>query len=215
METTVINATEYRELSLSQLNESKPNPRRVFDAASLNEFAAVIHSQGVSSPLLVRPLTGNDFEIVAGARRYRAAQTGRTRNRACAHHELTDAASHRNAVRREPDSRRMCIRWKRRTASRDFWRWTSQNTLLNKSRPARANNRVYLRSRIRLTDLCPRLSKPFTETRSASAMRCCWRNCQPTSRNRLFRLASRRYTTIAQNQARILLPVRHLQFWIE
>ena len=35
METTVINATEYRDLPLSQLNESKTNPRRVFDDAAL------------------------------------------------------------------------------------------------------------------------------------------------------------------------------------
>jgi len=74
METTVINATEYRELPLALLNESKTNPRRVFDEVSLRELAASIRSQGVLSPLLVRPLTENGFEIVAGARRYRAAQ---------------------------------------------------------------------------------------------------------------------------------------------
>jgi len=74
MEQTVINATEYRELPLALLNESKTNPRRVFDDISLRELAASIRSQGVLSPLLVRPLTENGFEIVAGARRYRAAQ---------------------------------------------------------------------------------------------------------------------------------------------
>jgi len=74
METTVINATEYRELPLTLLNESKTNPRRIFDETSLKELAASIRSQGVLSPLLVRPLTENGFEIVAGARRYRAAQ---------------------------------------------------------------------------------------------------------------------------------------------
>ena len=63
-----------RDLPLSQLNESKTNPRRVFDEASLKELAASIRSQGLLSPLLVRPLTENGFEIVAGARRYRAAQ---------------------------------------------------------------------------------------------------------------------------------------------
>ncbi len=73
MTTTVINAIEYRELPLSQLNESKSNPRRVFDEASLKELAASIRSQGVLSALLVRPLTENGFEIVAGARRDRAA----------------------------------------------------------------------------------------------------------------------------------------------
>jgi len=57
METTVINATEYRELPLALLNESKTNPRRIFDEVSLRELAASIRSQGVLSPLLVRPLT--------------------------------------------------------------------------------------------------------------------------------------------------------------
>ena len=40
----------------------------------LKELAEDIRSQGVLSPLLVRPLTDQSFEIVAGARRYRAAQ---------------------------------------------------------------------------------------------------------------------------------------------
>ena len=37
-------------------------------------FVGFFRTQGVLSPLLVRPLTENGFEIVAGARRYRAAQ---------------------------------------------------------------------------------------------------------------------------------------------
>jgi ParB family chromosome partitioning protein len=74
METTVINATEYRNVSLALLSESKTNPRRIFEDAALNELAESIRTQGVLSPLLVRPLTENGFEIVAGARRYRAAQ---------------------------------------------------------------------------------------------------------------------------------------------
>jgi hypothetical protein len=41
---------------------------------SAEQKAESIRSQGVLSPLLVRPLTDQSFEIVAGARRYRAAQ---------------------------------------------------------------------------------------------------------------------------------------------
>jgi ParB family chromosome partitioning protein len=74
METTVINGTEFRNVSLSLLSESKTNPRRIFEDSALKELAESIRSQGVLSPLLVRPLTENGFEIVAGARRYRAAQ---------------------------------------------------------------------------------------------------------------------------------------------
>ena len=74
METQIVNATEYRNVPLSVLNESKTNPRRTFEPVALQELAESIRTQGVLSPLLVRPLTENGFEIIAGARRYRAAQ---------------------------------------------------------------------------------------------------------------------------------------------
>ena len=67
-------ATEYRNLPLAALTESATNPPRIFEDSALKELAESIRSQGVLSPLLVRPLTDQSFEIVAGARRYRAAQ---------------------------------------------------------------------------------------------------------------------------------------------
>ena len=67
-------ATEYRNLPLAVLTESATNPRRIFEDSALKELAESIRSQGVLSPLLVRPLTDQSFEIIAGARRYRAAQ---------------------------------------------------------------------------------------------------------------------------------------------
>ena len=66
--------SEYRNLPLDALTESTTNPRRIFDDAALKELADSIRAQGILSPLLVRPLNGGGFEIVAGARRYRAAQ---------------------------------------------------------------------------------------------------------------------------------------------
>jgi ParB family transcriptional regulator, chromosome partitioning protein len=74
MNTQVANANEYRDLPLSLLSESETNPRRYFDESSLKELAETIRSQGVLSPLLVRPKDEASFEIVFGARRYRAAQ---------------------------------------------------------------------------------------------------------------------------------------------
>ncbi len=44
------------------------------DEASLNELAASIKAQGVMQPILVRPVDANRFEIIAGERRWRAAQ---------------------------------------------------------------------------------------------------------------------------------------------
>src|ERR1017187_4460782 len=67
-------ATEYRNLPLNVLTESTTNPRHIFEDAAMKELADSIRTQGILSPLLVRPLTEQSFEIVAGARRYRAAQ---------------------------------------------------------------------------------------------------------------------------------------------
>jgi ParB family chromosome partitioning protein len=91
METTVINSTEYRNVSLSLLTESKTNPRRTFDDVALQELASSIRAQGVLSPLLVRPLNERSFEIVAGARRYRAAQLANVNSVPVRIVQLTDA----------------------------------------------------------------------------------------------------------------------------
>src|SRR5665213_3916698 len=84
-------ATEYRNLPLNVLTESTTNPRRIFENAALKELAESIRVQGVLSPLLVRPLTERGFEIVAGARRYRAAQMAESETVPVRIVNLTDA----------------------------------------------------------------------------------------------------------------------------
>ena len=64
---------EYVSVPLTELVESSTNPRRTFDEERLEELAESIRSRGVLSPLLARKVNGH-FEIVSGARRYRAAQ---------------------------------------------------------------------------------------------------------------------------------------------
>jgi len=62
-----------RQMALTELRVSPLQPRRVFDEATLAELAASIAEKGVLQPLLVRPCE-DGFEIVAGERRFRAAQ---------------------------------------------------------------------------------------------------------------------------------------------
>ena len=83
--------TEYRNLPLGLLAESKTNPRRIFEETALKELAESIRNQGVLSPLLVRPLNERSFEIVAGARRYRAAQLAEAETIPVRIVQLTDA----------------------------------------------------------------------------------------------------------------------------
>ncbi|PWG63378.1 ParB/RepB/Spo0J family partition protein [Spiribacter halobius] len=66
---------ELRELPLERLERGRYQPRREFDPAALQELAHSIRSQGVVQPIVVRPLPGGErFEIIAGERRWRAAQ---------------------------------------------------------------------------------------------------------------------------------------------
>ena len=65
--------TGYQVLPVTAIRESAVNPRTVFDGAALSELADSILEHGVMVPLLVRPVNGH-FELVDGARRYRAAQ---------------------------------------------------------------------------------------------------------------------------------------------
>lgn len=65
MNTVTSNAADYRDLPLNHLTESTTNPRRIFEDSALRELAESIRVKGVLSPLLVRPLTDQSFEIVA------------------------------------------------------------------------------------------------------------------------------------------------------
>src|SRR5271168_3486977 len=82
-----------QDLPLDRIHESKTNPRRTFDETKLAELAGNIRQHGVLQPILVRPLPdGEDgfFELVAGARRYRASQLAKRETIPASVRELTD-----------------------------------------------------------------------------------------------------------------------------
>ena len=72
------NREQQRSLPVTNLQPGKYQPRTQMDGASLEELAASIRAQGLMQPILVRPIGGSlgddRFEIVAGERRWRAAQ---------------------------------------------------------------------------------------------------------------------------------------------
>jgi ParB family transcriptional regulator, chromosome partitioning protein len=63
-----------REIPLDLIQPNARQPRRTFDQARLAELAESIRTRGVLQPIVVRPLAGGSFELVAGERRLRAAQ---------------------------------------------------------------------------------------------------------------------------------------------
>lgn len=72
--TTPDDPSQLRHLPVEWLQRGRYQPRRDIDPAALQELADSIRSQGVVQPLVVRALGEEQFEIVAGERRWRAAQ---------------------------------------------------------------------------------------------------------------------------------------------
>lgn len=65
---------ELRHLPVEYLQRGRYQPRMEFDPAALQELADSITAQGVIQPIVTRPLGDNRYEIIAGERRWRAAQ---------------------------------------------------------------------------------------------------------------------------------------------
>ena len=61
-------------LRLSQIEPNRDQPRKIFSEEALNELADSIREHGVLQPLLVRPLPGGSYQLVAGERRWRASR---------------------------------------------------------------------------------------------------------------------------------------------
>jgi ParB family transcriptional regulator, chromosome partitioning protein len=79
------------QLPIEQLRPSGQNPRKAFDDVELAELADSIRSKGLLQPILVRPDPARGgYEIVAGERRWRAAQKASLHNVPVIVRELTD-----------------------------------------------------------------------------------------------------------------------------
>lgn len=67
-------ASAVRDIQIAHIVRNPKQPRRHFDDAAMTELAESIASHGVMQPIMVRELPAGNYEIVAGERRWRAAQ---------------------------------------------------------------------------------------------------------------------------------------------
>ncbi|PWE18348.1 chromosome partitioning protein ParB [Marinicauda salina] len=81
-----------REIPIELIERNPDQPRQAFDEDALSELADSIAEKGLLQPLLVRPAPGAEerYQIVAGERRWRAAQKARLHAAPCLVRELTD-----------------------------------------------------------------------------------------------------------------------------
>lgn len=214
METTVINATEYRDIPLSLLNESKTNPRRIFEDTGLKELAASIRSQGVLSPLLVRPLTVNGFEIVFGARRFRAAQLAEqetlpVRIRQMSDAEVIEAQLVENLIRSEIHPMEEAEGFARLLAL-DEPKYTIEQIAAKVGKQP-----SFVASRLKLIDLVPAVVEAFYANEIGVGHALLLAKIAADVQPQALAACFKEVYNGSQNPARILLPVRNLQFWIE
>ena len=82
-------------IPISKLRPSPIQPRRIFEKASITELADSIKSKGLVQPILVRPSKSNpgDYEIIAGERRWRAAQVAQLHEISAVIRNLDDVES--------------------------------------------------------------------------------------------------------------------------
>ncbi|MBB1518569.1 ParB/RepB/Spo0J family partition protein [Aquipseudomonas guryensis] len=84
---------ELQHLPLDLVQRGKYQPRRDMDPGALEELANSIKAQGVMQPIVVRPIGGGRFEIIAGERRWRASQQAGLEKIPAMVREVTDEAA--------------------------------------------------------------------------------------------------------------------------
>jgi ParB family transcriptional regulator, chromosome partitioning protein len=82
-----------RRAPIENLRPNPRNPRRSFTDSELDELSVSIRERGIIQPIVVRALQGDDFEIIAGERRWRAAQRAGLHDVPIAVVEANDAQS--------------------------------------------------------------------------------------------------------------------------
>jgi ParB family chromosome partitioning protein len=157
-------SNEYRSVPIGVLVESATNPRKRFGEKNLEDLASSMRAQGILAPLLVRELDENKYEVVAGARRLRAAKLAELETLPVRVVKLTDAESIEAQVvenlQREdihPLEEALCFR-----SLLELGEPTYTIAIIS----ARAGkSEAYVYGRIKLADLIPPIAEAFLRDR--------------------------------------------------
>lgn len=150
---------ELRNIPLDQLSESVFNPRRRFDAKAMDNLIASVKAQGILQPILVRP-TDFGLEIVAGTRRFRAANEAGHETIPAVVREMDDTAALEAAVienlQREDVHPLEEAEGYERLMQQASYSAEALGAKIGKSR-------AYIYARLKLLDLCPAARDEFYE----------------------------------------------------
>jgi ParB family chromosome partitioning protein len=206
-------ASEYRDLPLVSLAESANNPRRRFDEAALNELADSIRTQGILAPLVVRPV-GQHFEIVAGARRLRAAQIAGLETAPVRIVELSDAQALEASIV-ENLQRRDVHPLDEAQGFAALMRLEEPQYSIEQVGAKCGKTPAYVAARLRLTELAAEVVEAFAKDEIGVGHALLLAKLQPEQQLEALNACYQEQYSNGSKAKRILLPVRHLQQWIE
>jgi len=206
------NSSEYRDVPVAALMESSSNPRKRFDETSLSELAASFKTQGVLAPLLVRELDESKYEVIAGARRLRAAKIADLEKVPVRIVKLTDA----EAIEAQ------CVENLQREDIHPLEEALGFKSLLELGAPyniahvaARSGkSEAYVYGRIRLADLIPPVAEAFLKDQITLGHALLIAKLPASQQQEAFAAAFRGQWT-SEGNTQVLISVRELAAWIE
>jgi len=104
---------ELQKLAIEFLQSGKYQPRKDMSEEALEELASSIRAQGIIQPIVVRQIGADKYEIIAGERRWRAAQLAKLDTVPCIIKDVPDEAAVAIALI-ENIQREDLMRWKKR-----------------------------------------------------------------------------------------------------
>jgi len=204
---------EYHNLPLTQLQESPTNPRRRFDERALQELAASFTTQGVLQPLLVRAVGGDKYEVVAGARRFRAAKLAELKEVPVRIVELSDAAV-RESQLTENLLREDVHPYEEALALSGLLHLEGAHYDVSSIAARLGKSPAYITTRIRLTGLQPSIAEAFLADQIGVGHALEIAKMPQTQQEKAFDAVFRTVWN-GGTQSRVALPLRDFTAWIQ
>lgn len=191
------------QLPLAALRESPWNPRHYFSPAAQAELVAAIRARGVTTPLIVRPSGGMNYEVGAGARRLRAAFEAGLSTVPCIVRELDDAAflelvSFENGQRADPHP------LDEAAGLQNYIERTGCAVEVAAAKAGVSKSQVY--ARLKLADLAPEAAQACWDGKITAGHAILLARLEPPEQKKGLAYCLSRYRTVS---------VRDLQAWIE
>jgi ParB family chromosome partitioning protein len=200
---------EFQVLPIDQIVESSTNPRRRFSEQGLQELVDSVRKHGVLSPLLLRPVNDH-FEIIAGARRFRAARVAELRELPARVKKMSDDEALElqildNLIREDVHPMDEAMGY-RSLLERPGYDVPAIAARVEKSES-------YIYQRLKLLDLTPEAQAAFLEDRITAGHAILIARLQPKEQAEALDACYDRHSRVS-NQA-VLVGVKQLAGWID